>query len=141
MRHYGAYSNSGHEGTNNAIKYCAGKVTPKHKIDNSLQILVNGSERSMLGKSRDVVMASRKIKTRYSEDVYQSLVTHAAAKLAELVDYSSKLQSVKFNEAQYYVTKKEKGLLVPIKNTPLTIAYALSQFTRIGQPVTVHLVR
>ena len=108
LRHYGAYSNCGHEETNNGIKYCASKVTPRHKIENSLQILVNGSERTMLEKSRNVVMASRKMKTRYSGIVYQSLVTYAAAKLADLVDSSSKWQSVKFNQTQYYVTRKEE---------------------------------
>ena len=56
-------------------------------------------------------MASRKMKTRYSGVVYQSLVIHAAAKLADLVDSSSKLQSVKFNETQYYVTRKEERVV------------------------------
>ena len=35
LRHYGAYSNCEHEGTNNGIKYCTGEVSPRHKIENS----------------------------------------------------------------------------------------------------------
>ena len=40
---------------------------------------------------------STKTQTRYYNDVYQSLVTYAAAKLEDLVEFSSTLQSVKFN--------------------------------------------
>jgi len=32
IRHYGAYINSSHEGTDNAIKHCAGNVTPRNNI-------------------------------------------------------------------------------------------------------------
>ena len=99
IRHYGAYINCGHEGSNNAIKNCASKVTPVHKIENALQIIVHGSERTMLEKSRNILQSSTKTQTRYYNDVYQSLDTYAAAKLEEIVEFSSNLQSVKFNQA------------------------------------------
>ena len=107
IRHYGAYSNCGHEGSSNAIKHCASKVTPVHKIENALQILVHGSERTMLEKSRNILQSSTKTQTRYYNDVYQSPVTYADKKLEELVEFFSNLKSVKFNQAQYYITREE----------------------------------
>ena len=118
IRHYGAYSNYGHEGSNNALKNCASKVTPVHKIENALQILVHGSERTMLEKSRNILQSSTKTQTRYYNDVYQSPVTHADTKLEELVEFSSNLQSIKFNQAQYYVTRKKERVVVNQKDHP-----------------------
>ena len=86
IRHYGAYINCGHEGSNNIIKHCASKVTPVQKIE-----VVNGSDRTMLEKNQKILQSSRRTQTRYNKDVYQALVDYAGAKLEELVQYSRKL--------------------------------------------------
>ena len=46
IRHYDQYLNSGHEGTNNGIKTCAGKVMPNFHVDKSVLRLCNQGERS-----------------------------------------------------------------------------------------------
>ena len=102
-----------------------------HKIENSLQIIVHVFDRTMLEKSRKILQSSTKTQTRYYNDVYQSPVTHADTKLEELVEFSSNLQSIKFNQAQYYVTRKEKWLSLINKFAPVTTEYVLSQLPQI----------
>ena len=60
IRHYGAYSNSSHEGTNNAIKHCSAKVFPIYNIESSLKISVKGSERNMIAKRNKINSQDKK---------------------------------------------------------------------------------
>ena len=60
IRHYGIYSNCGHEGTNNALKYCAANVMPRHNIENSLRILVDGSD-LMMAKKKNLLLTYLKL--------------------------------------------------------------------------------
>ena len=60
IRHYGAYSNSSHEGTNHAIKHCSAKVYPIYNIESSLKILVKGSERNMIAKRNKINSQEKK---------------------------------------------------------------------------------
>ena len=52
IRHYGEYSNSIHEGTNNAIRSAAATVTKAHKIENSLGIICRNAGRTLAAKQR-----------------------------------------------------------------------------------------
>lgn len=105
--HYGAYSNSGHEGTNNALKHYAGKVTQKNNIENSLRILVNGSDCMMSENKNAVNHLFNTTQSRSKMNIYQSLFRYAAIKLEELVTESRRLLSIKINDHDYYVTRKE----------------------------------
>ena len=66
IRHYGAYSNCGHEGTNNAMKNCSAKVTPLNNIESSLKFLVKGSERNMLAKKTKLVVRKKNSDTIFT---------------------------------------------------------------------------
>ena len=85
IRHYGTYSNCGHEGSNNALKHCAAKVTPRHNIDKSLRILVDGSDVMMAKKKHYITHLLNTTQTRAKLIVSQYLVRRAAVKLEELV--------------------------------------------------------
>lgn len=51
-RHFEEYSNSAHEGMNNAIKNCSSPVKPSHHLDHYMQILSRQGERSVANKKR-----------------------------------------------------------------------------------------
>jgi len=51
-RHFDEYSNSSHEGTNNAMKNCSSPVKPSHNLEKSMTILSKQGERSVAKKKR-----------------------------------------------------------------------------------------
>jgi hypothetical protein len=54
VRHFDSYSNSGHEGTNNGLKYNAAPVLPQHDLHTSGAILTDNAKIKAKGDAVDV---------------------------------------------------------------------------------------
>ena len=53
LRHFNEYVNSLHEGTNNALRHSAAAVGPTMNIENTMCVMNNNAERSVLKKQID----------------------------------------------------------------------------------------
>ena len=107
VRHYGEYSNTPLEGTNNGLKHASIGTHPGLSMDNSMVILSLQSDKHVKKINGNVIRQNTKECLNYTDKIHNKLTSLASSMISNMMSLVSRYDTVRTGEKEWRVKKKK----------------------------------